>query len=413
MKVQGTLRIESPVANKQPVLIMDPDLMDQVKYLVRGVKTKEVQWYHTVTKKTLPDRPNHIYYELEDLIIPWQTVHGGECDTTVEDQQKTLEEVRDRFITVDFQEDVEAYKAELEKFNEFNGKLTCWCHSHVKMGVTPSGTDDSTYKKMIKNQIDSNHNPNQPVVMLIWNQRDELFTKVYDPELDIMWSNVPFTTYVRAIDKTYIDASLKTKITQQSWSWPSRPSSYQVVTKSNSYTTPDWLLSAYKLGALKISGVEYPRYSNLYNETKFLPWKERQELVKIGKDINSQQQNWNALESAATALAEQYGDKPEAYWLVRNCLKVDDSGWDTASAEIKAGIPNNLDIQEEITKLLQQLENGWWTHTHFLAQAVAITNRILDTKEAKHVNNLLSAHEAWNDWITIQQYSTEQYSVTT
>ena len=66
-----------------------------------------------------------------------------------------------------------------EVFNHLRFQM----HSHVKMGVSPSGTDEAYYKRMLEQVQDF-------YIFMIMNQRHELWCEVYDVEANVLYENL-------------------------------------------------------------------------------------------------------------------------------------------------------------------------------------------------------------------------------
>lgn len=180
----------------KPLIVMDPEVLEQARYFVKEVKY-ECQWFHQVER--IQDGFN-IYYHVKGIYIPNQSVTGTTVDTAASAMVTLGHEVRDK---------VGGYGPE---FNEIFQSLTCWCHSHVNMNTSPSGTDNTQFNEQIASGRASV--PDRPQMMMIFNKRDEFFSRVFDPELNLLFEGVPMSVGAPA-DMTYIKDALKNKITHR------------------------------------------------------------------------------------------------------------------------------------------------------------------------------------------------------
>ncbi len=95
---------------------------------------KEISWLGLV------EETEKEFY-VEDVILFQQEVSGAQTEIKEEDIAKFFEEL------------IEEH-GEDSALNEFLPKLKFWGHSHVNMGVSPSGTDDTTLKYMFRPEMD-------------------------------------------------------------------------------------------------------------------------------------------------------------------------------------------------------------------------------------------------------------------
>ena len=251
--------------------------------------------------------------------------------------------------------------------------------------------------------------------MLIWNQKGELFTRVYDPVEDTIWKNVPFKVWARDVDTSYIDESLKEKVTHQTivYGGGRFPTWHKDQGKSTHPVIPHWLSAAYRTGSFEVDGFKVPTYSQVYNQTKILSWGDREKLIKIGKAVNRSTGATPALSELSTFLLQEYGQEASAYWYLSHILDMEGSEADQALEIMCGGPPADLDAQEQHLFFINKLDGHWAIHDYFLAQAVAITNQILEEKDPKVIRNLLRIHGYWNDWITVYEYSDTQSQIST
>lgn len=170
------------------------------------IAPQEAQWFNTVTEVYSKDG-NLICLELGDqLYIPEQVCSAAEVDTSPT-------------MMMDFYKEILKDHSP-EETNQIISSMTCWSHSHVNMGVNPSGQDIAQFSQFVKQAQDQNCNKFQ--VMLIHNKKGDFYSRVYDPETSLIYEGVP--VYIDSeFDLSYIDQAAKTKFKKKTISFPSRP----------------------------------------------------------------------------------------------------------------------------------------------------------------------------------------------
>lgn len=111
--------------NKFPTITISRKAIRKMDYLISQVDT-EVGWMGTVEEST--DENGITNYYITDIFVPKQDVAAATCEIQAEGRTK---------LTLDI----------LAKYGDEEGEkivnsLKFWGHSHVDMGVTPSGQDD-------------------------------------------------------------------------------------------------------------------------------------------------------------------------------------------------------------------------------------------------------------------------------
>ena len=128
---------------------------------------KEVAWNgiaHRLDDEELPDS-----YLVTDILVYPQQVTG----TTVETDQLAYQ---NWFLTLGM---------------EVNNHIRFQGHSHVKMGVSPSGTDLEHQKKIISQLGDEDF-----YIFMIWNKNADCHTKVYDMQKNLFFDNADCTVKI-------------------------------------------------------------------------------------------------------------------------------------------------------------------------------------------------------------------------
>ncbi len=113
----------APTTKVTPRLYYKPHIWNQIQYIIQACP-KEVGWWGLVEKIGND-------YIVTSLYVPAQLVHGAETDINSEAMAN---------LTM-----------ELLKDNKDPGKLYYWGHSHVNMGVSPSGQDETQVREYLEN----------------------------------------------------------------------------------------------------------------------------------------------------------------------------------------------------------------------------------------------------------------------
>lgn len=127
---------------------------------------KEVAWHGTARRIDSDDKDEYI---IDDILVYPQEVTGA---TVTTDQTKYQNWLMSR------EDDV------------FNN-LRMQGHSHVNMGTSPSGVDDSLYERLL-NQLDDD----MFYIFMIWNKRGEKTIKIYDLEKNVLFETADVSVQI-------------------------------------------------------------------------------------------------------------------------------------------------------------------------------------------------------------------------
>lgn len=134
-------------------VIFENDAYEKMRALVR-VATKEIGWYGTV------ERISEKEFVVKDIFVGPQIVTSVTVDTDDEEFVKWCDSLSD------------------ETFNT----MRFYGHSHVNMGVTPSGTDNTFQNNQIQNVKDF-------YIFCILNKQNSAWFNIYDIENNILYEN--------------------------------------------------------------------------------------------------------------------------------------------------------------------------------------------------------------------------------
>ena len=139
-----------------PTIYISANAYVKMRILVDQMST-EVGWYGTVTK--CPGLQET--YVIEDILVYPQTVTGATCE---QDETKMF----------DFEMSLTTEQVNSKRFQG---------HSHVNMGVTPSGVDEQFYQDLLT-QV------NDYFIICITNKKNDYTVRFYDVENNILYTDI-------------------------------------------------------------------------------------------------------------------------------------------------------------------------------------------------------------------------------
>ena len=114
----------------KPVIFMTEEVSEDIAAIVKLVND-EVGWYCCVRK--IPNTENYMLY---NTLVPAQEVNGATCELTAKGQSDMM------------------IKMMNDGQDELLNDMKFWGHSHVNMGVSPSGQDDTQIRELCNNSDD-------------------------------------------------------------------------------------------------------------------------------------------------------------------------------------------------------------------------------------------------------------------
>lgn len=183
IKLDVSKYIDEYITSKQlvdPVIYITTEAYLKMRQLVDQTKT-EIGWYGVVSEVPGLERT----YVIEDIIVYPQTVTGATC---VQDEDRMFE----------FEMSLTDEQVNHKRFHG---------HSHVNMGVTPSGVDEQFYQDILSQVSDY-------FIITITNKNSAYTTRFYDVANNIMYSEVPILLLLQ--DGTTLDVWYDNNITQLS-----------------------------------------------------------------------------------------------------------------------------------------------------------------------------------------------------
>lgn len=212
----------------KPKIVFDYLTLEKAKYLVSKMN-KEIQWFHRMDVSE--DRS--IYY-IHDLIIPQQEVSLTEANS---DSSMMLNLYRDL-----------VKERGPEATNETLSNMVVWCHSHHTMAPHPSGQDNKQFSEFDKTLPEG-----LPRLMLIFNKKNEYYSKVLDPQNGIVFENIDIYTS-KPFDEKELDHQIKTKVKEKKiTSFFNKPKKINKSFPVNLDETKDFSFKSYTKNVLAIT----------------------------------------------------------------------------------------------------------------------------------------------------------------
>jgi hypothetical protein len=203
LKPHSKFSAVSPMATPNVSVVFDRAALEQAKYLVQEVST-ECQWFHRVERI---EDANSITFYIYDMIVPDQEVSA----TFVESSDNEMVAMSDEIMNRLGGEDKVLESDELiNEFNTLTNTFSVWCHSHVNMGTSPSGTDQTEFGDRIKNASDAG--VVHPQIMFILNKKGDYTCHIADMDSGWVFKNPDVIVSNADIDFSYIDSAIKTKL---------------------------------------------------------------------------------------------------------------------------------------------------------------------------------------------------------
>lgn len=172
---------------------------------------KEVGW-HSIAKRSESNDNEFIVYDCE--IYP-QTVTGTNVNTDQTKYQMWL-----------YEHDDETFK-----------NIRMQCHSHVRMGVTPSGVDTNLYERILEQMTEQDF-----YIFQIWNKDGKFWSKIYDMPANIMYEtdDIEVKMLSDCVDYHALADDIKNLVVEKSYATSSYPSysSSPYSSAANKSTTP-------------------------------------------------------------------------------------------------------------------------------------------------------------------------------
>ena len=233
IKVDVKEILEQYIADKQleePKVYITTEAYVKLRKLVDDTTT-EIGWYGTVTK--MPGFES--VFVIDDILVYPQTVTGATC---VQDDNRVFE----------FELNLSTDQVNRKRFHG---------HSHVNMGVTPSGVDEQFYQDILT-QVDDYF------IVMITNKSGAYYTRFYDMQNNILYTGIPVQVMLDngiALEHWYDDAT-QNNIKEHTYTAPIKPGADKKNFQNSIFDNPynDYDYDPYESYA--------DRYARYYESTK-------------------------------------------------------------------------------------------------------------------------------------------------
>lgn len=233
IKVDVKEILEQYIADKQleePKVYITAEAYVKLRKLVDDTTT-EIGWYGTVTK--MPGFES--VFVIDDILVYPQTVTGATC---VQDDDRVFE----------FELNLSTDQVNRKRFHG---------HSHVNMGVTPSGVDEQFYQDILT-QVDDYF------IVMITNKSGAYYTRFYDMQNNILYTGIPVQVMLDngiALEHWYDDAT-QNNIKEHTYIAPIKPGADKKNFQNSIFDNPydDYEYNPYESYA--------DRYARYYESTK-------------------------------------------------------------------------------------------------------------------------------------------------
>ena len=225
--------LEQYITDKQleePKVYITAEAYVKLRKLVDDTTT-EIGWYGTVTK--MPGFES--VFVIDDILVYPQTVTGATC---VQDDDRVFE----------FELNLSTDQVNRKRFHG---------HSHVNMGVTPSGVDEQFYQDILT-QVDDYF------IVMITNKSGAYYTRFYDMQNNILYTGIPVQVMLDngiALEHWYDDAT-QNNIKEHTYTAPIKPGADKKNFQNSIFDNPydDYDYDPYESYA--------DRYARYYESTK-------------------------------------------------------------------------------------------------------------------------------------------------
>jgi len=225
--------LEQYITDKQleePKVYITAEAYVKLRKLVDDTTT-EIGWYGTVTK--MPGFES--VFVIDDILVYPQTVTGATC---VQDDDRVFE----------FELNLSTDQVNRKRFHG---------HSHVNMGVTPSGVDEQFYQDILT-QVDDYF------IVMITNKSGAYYTRFYDMQNNILYTGIPVQVMLDngiALEHWYDDAT-QNNIKEHTYTAPIKPGADKKNFQNSIFDNP---YDDYDYGPYESYADRYARY---YESTK-------------------------------------------------------------------------------------------------------------------------------------------------
>ena len=182
-------------------LVLSLEGLEAIKHIV-SIAPQEAQWFHCIDKVDVHMNTYSLHLSTK-LYIPKQLTSIAEVNSNSQ-------------MMIDFYQDLLKQYSDTNIVNRKLQTMNCWCHSHHNMEPLPSIQDQNQFNNFITQSIDQGLSNWQ--VMLIFNKKDNFYSKVFDPVNNLVSEGVDISVVNPSYDFSYIDTAAKEKFIKKNFS---------------------------------------------------------------------------------------------------------------------------------------------------------------------------------------------------
>jgi len=156
-----------------PTVVMTMEVRNDMEIICRNAGKEEIGWLGLVRR----DIEENTFTVYRILPIPKQEVHATTTELTPEGQAEMLMKL------------LETGEITMEETND----IRFWAHSHVNMGTSPSGQDNSQMGALTENLRSEEGSVNRYFVRCITNKKSEYNFAIFQYDLGIALTDAPWS----------------------------------------------------------------------------------------------------------------------------------------------------------------------------------------------------------------------------
>lgn len=206
---------------------IDPVVLQKMTYLIHYMKNHECQWFFGVDRH-VNENTRCVTYIIHNIYIPKQEVSAAYVESSGQAMITLMLEVKAKYGLYTYNPTDKSYSRNPdavlteEQSNTLAKELSSirmWCHSHVQMGVSPSGTDNTQWQEWCQGTPSDSF-----AIMGIFNQKGECYIRFRDFKFDVSGENPPMVILTPTLfDEQEFTRTITSRVTTRVYQPPSTP----------------------------------------------------------------------------------------------------------------------------------------------------------------------------------------------
>ena len=166
-----------------PYVLLEPLAIAKMNKIIDEC-ADEVGWFGVAT------RPEPGIIHISDIYLPKQVVNGATCEIDPQGLAELATEIL-------------ALPDGMDVYNNLN----MWGHSHVNMGVSPSGQDEKQFMELVSTAAH-----NDWFVRVIANKKGEMKIDLLDTTSGLLWEDLEWEMHVHVADISALSERIKSHV---------------------------------------------------------------------------------------------------------------------------------------------------------------------------------------------------------